>query len=209
MNIQELIDYRPRCLVHSQALKPHFLDGPKLDQDKVSLHQRGISLCSHHRQDIYGKPSLTGLNYRYDGAFDRNDACPKWVVNNTIRVYMICDYCFATPIHKARSIGYTTLMQIRESQYYYTFELVGNETTGTYEGLLEHEVLKFTDGEKFYHVDVYLQTGHASVRTGTCDGSASLDRMLKGMINLSIPSLSKMESLEQITDKIKLYTLFS
>lgn len=209
MNIQELFDYRSRCLVHSQALKPYCPDVPTTRKDSIKIHQRGLSLCSHHKQDIYGKPSLTGLNFRYDGTFDKNDACPPWVINNTLRVYMICDYCVAQPIHKTRSMGYTTLMQIRENQYYYTFELVGNEKTGTYEGLLEHEILKYTHEGKFYHIDAYLQTGHASVRMGSCDGNVSLDKMLNGFINISVPSLTKMESLEQIVEKMKLYTLFS
>lgn len=211
MNLYDLLHYRTECLIHKLPLHPYCITDQSVErrEDVLKLHQNGLSLCSHHRQDLYSKPSLTGLNFRYDGSFNVNDACPKWVVANTITVHMMCEVCRERPIIKPRSMGFTTLMQLQENQYFYTFELIGYEKHGTYRGQLEHEILKHNRDGRFYHVDAYIQTGHAACRIGTCEGTDSLDKMLKGFINLNVPSLSKMESLDQIVEKMKLYTLFS
>lgn len=216
MILPELLAYRDKCLIHGLPLKPHCYGGIERKED-VYLYEykqgeeivRGLSLQTHHRQDIYGKPSLTGLNFKYDGSFYRTDVCPKWVIENTISVSMVCDICNEHPVTKERNLGYTTVMQIKENQYSYSFILSGSARKKTYRGELTHEVLKYTRDGKFYHVDTYLQTGHATVRMGTCESTDTLDMMLKGFMNLSIPSLTKMESVDQIVEKIKLYTLFS
>jgi len=209
MNLQELLNYRSQCLIHEKRLKPRCYKD-SLRNDKIKVGDGGLSLCSRHYQDTYDNPSLTGLNFRFNGQFDKNDACPKWVIDDTLIVYMSCDLCAEQPILKERDPGASTLMNLKQNSYYYSFALQGLED-GTYQAGLGWESVKYTRDNKFYHVDVDLLNNDARCRMGSCDMSFSLDFMLKGLLTLKVPNfnLNNMRSMDQLTTKMNLYNLFS
>jgi hypothetical protein len=207
MILKELLAYRTHCLVHKEEMHPYM---PSDRKERVGLNERGLSLYSHSPWDIYGTPSYTGLTFHWDGTYNRNSACPKWVTDNTLVIYMICDKCKEQPIYKSRSLGMTTLMDVTTTQHYYTFILLG-DGEGNYDGNLDSEKIKYVNNEKFYHVDADLRTHEAQLRVGSSKGSVKLEDMLNGYRNFHAPHIDmrKVTDLDKLIDKIKIYNLFS
>lgn len=218
MTLLEALGYRSQCLIHDKMLKPCPV-GPTDRADECLVNERGLHLLSHSRWDIRGKPSLTGLGYYFNGNCYRNDVCPAWAKNGCIQIRMICDECRRVPIIKSRGLGFTSLQDLRTVQYFYQFALkakllsddIKEEIVSNYTCELSFEKVKYIQDDKFYHVDSDLTNNETFIKMGTNKGATRLGDLLDTYLDLTVPKLDmkRIETIEQLVDKVKLYNLFS
>lgn len=142
---------------------------------------------------------------RFQCHFNDNELLEAFQSN--LYIYMMCESCERIPINKERSLGFTTLMDIKIIQYYYTFWYDPNLKTGT----LNFEKVKYVNDEKFYHIDANLANGKAFCRMGSFKAGTTVDDMLGSFMNLELPKLNmkSINDTSQLISRIKLWSIFS
>jgi hypothetical protein len=200
MNLQELVNHRSTCLIHQAPMTPFsFNKGLALD-----VIEEGLLVV-----ELADQPPYKKAVFRYNGTFTKDKGMNK-VFRAPFFVMMACEKCQCAPIHKSRGLGHTTLLDIKSIHHYYSFSLMA-DAQGNYDGHLNNETLKYHKEDKFYHLDVDLQTKHANFKMGTNAGYDILEHLLEGFMSIDIPNLdvTRITSLDQMIDKFKLYNLFS
>lgn len=198
MTLKELLEYRSKCFIHNLPMKPSCF---RSNGDQILLTDQGLHLVS---EDL-----SSGLSFHFDGLFINTT---KPYVSVMIFIYMMCDLCAKEPILKDRypPIGYSSLLNINTNQHRYTFCLQGNDKGG-FDGRLSRESIKYVRDGKFYHVDFDLVDKQGSCKMGSCDMKQTLDDLVSKMMNLHVPvfDASKIQNIDTLVEKLKLYNLFS
>jgi hypothetical protein len=207
MNLQELLGYRTHCVIHGeQALRPYCAGTAMI----LDLNKDGLSL-TFSLLDRKGNTSLSVkteiiLKFNFDGTYQVFD---RQFVGDII-VYMMCDTCktenFSTPFREGSS-----LTSLNQNKYFYNFVLKYSPGEEIYQGNLIGEIIRHTRNNKFYHITKNHVNGETNCKMGTNEPQTTLDNMLKGMLNLKLPSmdLTKIRDIDHLVEKIKLYNLFS
>lgn len=200
MNLKDILDHRKTCLIHNVPMNPYSF----MSDVGMELLEDGLLVI-----ELADKPPYKKAVFKNDGTFTKDKGMSK-VFRKPLTVIMACEDCRATPIHKTRSLGFTTLMDIRSIHHYYTFTLVG-DGKGNFDGNLGNETVKYYRDDKFYHLDVDLQTHKSNFKMGTNAGTDILERLLEGLMTLDVPNFDprKLTSIDQMIDKFSLYNLFS
>ena len=146
------------------------------------------------------------LSYKID-LFDTDFLMAHKDTDTGIYIHMMCSVCVKQNFHTDQSLGFTSLLDMRVLQYYYTFWYY----TSTQDGHLGIEKIKYPHDEKFYHIDANLVTGKAYCKMGSFKAGTTVDDMLGSFLNLELPQLDmkKINNTSDLMNKIKLYNLFS
>lgn len=207
MNLQELLDYRKNCMIHSdQPLRPYCAGSAMI----LDVTPEGLSLSfrllDRKGDAVISDKTMKVLEYNFDGTyqvFERSFI-------GEILVYMMCDVCKReNPISTFGEAS--SLITINWNKYFYGFKLNYVPGAECYQCNLLAEIVRYTRDQKFYHVNKNHVSGEADCKMGKNDPEAILDDMLRGMLNLKLPhmDLTKIRDIDHLVDKIKLYNLFS
>jgi hypothetical protein len=200
MTLKELLEYRSKCLIHGLPMEPSYVEisgsHVTLTDDRFNLETNGLN-----------------LNFYFNGVFAFNIIDPQIITNpqyNERLISMMCRRCSRQHLHKSKTLGSSTISDINVSHHYYTFILRGNNK-GSFDGYLSHESVKCVRDGKFYHVDFDLYTKQAVCKMGSCDVKQTLDDLVSKMMNLHVPvfDASRIQNIDTLVEKLKLYNLFS
>jgi hypothetical protein len=207
MNLQELLSYRKCCMIHSdRPLRPYCAGTAMiLDMTPAGL-SLSFRLLDRKADAVLSDKTMKILEYNFDGTYQIFD---RSFIGEII-VYMMCDTCKQeNPISTFRD--QTSLITLNSNKYFYNFKLDKVSDSELYDGHLIGEVVRYTRNKKFYHLNKNHVSGEADCKMGSSDLNAILDDMLRGMLNLKLPSmdLTRIRDIDHLVDKIKLYNLFS
>lgn len=201
MNLKDILDHRKTCLIHNEPMEPYAF---RTDVSMVEVDQ-GLLVIELDKMEAPYKKAI----FNHDGTFSKDKGMGR-IFKSPLVVHMCCSECKRTPIHKSRGLGITTLLDIRSVHHYYTFTLMA-DAEGNYDGNLGNEIVRYWKDNKFYHLDVDLSSKKANFKMGTNAGTDILERLLEGLLDLTVPNFDpkKLTSVEQMIEKFKLYNLFS
>jgi len=192
MNLKDMLSYRGKCIIHNEKdLFPRCMS-PSI----MEVNEAGIRL----RLDK--NVSSPVMIFNFDGTFSSPCTCI---------IYMQCDECVKRPINKNRGIGLSTLNEMYSNYYFYNFALKAEEGDDFFECRPIAESIKYVIDDKFYHLDFDILANSGYCKMGDCRGDTSLNDMLKGLLSLDLPNLdmSRIQNVDQLVNKLKLYNLFS
>lgn len=206
MNLTDILKQRQNCFIHNELMEP-FSFNSRLALD---IFEDGLMVIELEKQPPYKK-----AQFKTDGTFHKDKGMSKHF-RSPFLVIMACPKCRFSPITQERdgrslgSFGFSSLIDIRRVQHYYSFDLFA-DAAGTYDGNLGKETIKYYKDDKFYHLDVDLKTKQANFKMGTCVGTDMLEHLLDGLLDLNVPNFdtSRITSIDQMIEKFKLYNLFS
>lgn len=200
-NLKELLSYRKKCLIHGKPLRPVLPSGLKFHLSKGQL---SLSILRGQKKDSV----LCNLTFNADGTYSCTKDCFKYI-DNSVYFYMVCDDCQLVSIEENRAL--TSLGNIRDVQYFYTFNLTANPKSDKYDSELGKEEIKYCTDNKFYHTVVNLKDKSAVCEMGRCAGPDTLHEIWESLLVVKVPQLNmeKIKKLEQYLDKMKLYAVFS
>src|ERR1035437_4199411 len=136
MNLQDIINYRTKCLIHSDE-----------DLDSVAVYDKFYTKTTDKGLSIFNDKSCSKLRFEfnYDGTWKSTDK------NNTIVIHRMCSICVKQPVYKNMGLGITKLDDILNNCYFYNFILSGIDND--FYAKLMIESIKYVKDDKFYHMD--------------------------------------------------------
>lgn len=199
--LKELLNYRKKCIIHGKQLRPVQLRGLSFD---LSKDQLSLSILRGRKKDSI----LCNLTFKDDGTYTCTKDCFKYI-DNVVSLYMICDECRKFPLDALSHI--TSLNNIWNVQYFYTFDLTALPKNDKYDGELGTEEIRYCVDDKFYHTSVNLMNKAATCEMGKCARTDTLKEIVEGRFIINVPHLNmdKIKNLEQYLNKMKLYSIFS
>ena len=201
MNLQQLINYRSKCLICHQemALKSLDLAGVKLilTEEGLKVETGNVAMSAH---------------FKFDGTYQKLKRWNK-LYARPLCVLRECDICPASAVSfednskksklLKRQAG-TTLLQIEDLRCAYSFDIFGDDS-GVFDAHLNWEDIKYHDGKNFYHINTNFITGQTELISGNFQ--ESLDSLLRLM--LPAIDISSVKNPKELINKLKIYTLFS
>lgn len=214
MNLQEALNYRQNCLICQRPLK---MTIPRHTNLSISIHEGGLRIKSGHKAGIM-------MLFGFDGTFQRNKRDYS-IYHKPLEIWLGCHVCLSSytdepisciytngniiHIHKNRSAGYTTkymsLENLKNSGCLFTFMLHSNSSMSGYELQPLADLVRYCDGEAFYHWTTYFDRNTTKLESG------KFFETLDDMFSLTVPStsLAGTHNKDEFLKKFKLYTLFS
>jgi hypothetical protein len=203
MNLQEILSYRKNCLIHSLPMQ--IMNSPT----RIKLPGKTTKVTLIPEGFLYDKKRI----FNYDGTCTPlhnelpNSVPFPWTLA------MICAECAKTPIHNYASDGRTSPENIKHSVHFYTFNInlvVRTPMPIIYECHPGLEIIKYTIKNKFYHLTGTIGGGKALFATGFLD-RATIQQLADSAFILNTPQFnpSRIHSLDQMVEKIQIYSLFS
>lgn len=215
MDLQQLLDYREKCIICQKTMIYKFAGGPRL---KVSPTSKGLQIRSGHKHGIR-------YHFKFDGTYTRGI---KWydIYAAPIGVTKHCPTCrsdvspgtLGSIIRlKSRSVGMTTMTgalttymnahssldNIKKQGCSYSFYFYG-DSKGNYDIKQTTEYIRYCNDEEFYHINTDFMKGSTLHH-------ARFEDNLADTLTLHIPvaNMSAVKNIDQLINKFKLYTLFS
>jgi hypothetical protein len=207
MNLQEMLNHRTTCLVHNKPMTNcvYIGNGGPFKVKNVKILEHGIEvLCCASINHEYTK-----ITFGKDGKISSEHPINIPTIQKAFRFAVGCEDCNLILVKTDLGSGATTLSNIRHQNNYYVFDLCKGEEL--FSGTLLMEVIKYNDGNKFYHVSANLLDGSAQFKMGSCHGETVIEQLLSSLMHIDAPKFdpTKITSLEQLVQKIKLYNLLS
>lgn len=216
MNLQEIMNYRTRCIICGRQLKT-VVSGDKYLQ--TSYNKRGLKISSRHSKGIM-------ILFDHENNYHKNNKNYS-IYKKPIRIQRECPTCCDTAdfihkkmvkplpnkliIMKSRTIGYstfhhyeTTFQNMKSNRCLYTF-IIWGDSEGNYVIRPALEVLKIFDQEAFWHMTTDFSEGHTTFHHAKF--SDNIDNLLT--LNLPATNMSGTITKDEFVRKFKLYTLFS
>lgn len=190
-----MLSYRSKCIIHT-SLDLH----PRSSSPAImELTKDGVRI-NPNKNAIKSKI----LAFNYDGTYYPTG-------DYECVVYMQCDECTKIPTLKSRGLGFTALDNIYNNCYFYNFIISSSFEDNTFSCSLIEESIKYMKDDRFYHLNFNINDGEAHCTIGNCGGEIILTQMIEGLLYLDLPSLdmSRIKNVDQIINKLKIYTLFS
>lgn len=200
MNLDEVLNYRSRCLVCGRKMELKALD---LAGVRLQRTNTGLMI----------ETGLVGLavHFKFDGTYEKMKHWNPLYVK-PMNILKECPECLPEDlvgrnnpiVYKPRSAGFTTLARFKEKRCAYTFNLFG-DSEGNFDSNLDWEDVKFFQDDKFYQ----LKTNFPDDNTEILSGSATDG--FDGLLRMSLPAINikNVGTTEQFIDKMKLFNLFS
>lgn len=200
MNLDDVLNYRNRCLICNQQMELKALD---LAGVRLQRTNAGLML----------ETSLVGqaVHFNYDGTYKKMKHWNSLYVK-PLNLLKECPTCLPEDllarnnpiVYKSRSVGATTLARFKEKRCAYTFNLFG-DSEGNFDSNLEWEDIKFFQEDKFYQMKTQFSDDSSEILMGS--NAYGFD----GLMRLSLPAIhiKNIGSAEEFIDKIKLFNLFS
>jgi hypothetical protein len=212
MNLQEILKYRERCIHCNRLLTMSIEQYPKLS---VNETDKGLKIKSGHKDGVY-------LNFGFDGKYERSErnykiyagpilikkSC-RWhpLRNDTSTIKLKSRTMGMTTLSAAASMYLgTTLSNMKDTVCHYSFSLFG-DSQGNYDCKLLNEFIYWHDEEEFWHIDNIFDRNMSRLHHGKYDDT--IDEAVKRALKLPVLSLKSCSNIKQLTEKLKLYTLFS
>jgi hypothetical protein len=196
MNLKEVLNYRNRCLIcySKMELKAYDLAG-------ISIHRTSEGLMI--------ETGLKGIAvyFKYDGTYEK---MKRWnnLYSKPMSLLKECPKCipkFTNEVTlKSRSVGATTLSNMKDLRCAYTFQMWG-DSENNFDSKLDWEDIKYHDGEHFYHVNTKFNDNRTEIK------SASFKDTIDSIFNLTTPAMKcgSVKTTDQLIHKIKTYMIFS
>lgn len=206
-NLQQALDYRTECLIHHKPMMPTIYNDRikhgKKTEAGIEFKYR-TSLMDHKEKNAF-----LDVRFLYDGTMTPKSLHALSSGGDSTTIYMQCEECQQVPLLKSRSPGITTLTDIKHIVHRYYFTIL--EIDDSFTCSLISESVKYHINDTFYHMSADLIKGAAQLKMGSCDGKELIDQLLDSVMHLDIPKFdaTKITTLQQMVDKIKLYNLFS
>lgn len=205
MNLQQVITHREKCVIHN--LPMHIVStSPGIMG--VDSQPKGLLITikeASRRHEQFHK-----LFLNYDGTYFQEGGLEIISPQQNINMMARCVECQIIPIVKGKPVVATTILDLDTNSHFFTFSIkeVGQ---GRFDCSLQEEVFKFFDSGKFYHANANLIDGSGVLKMGTYDGKSTLDQILESCMIFNMPKfdVSKISTINQLIEKIKLYNLFS
>lgn len=112
--------------------------------------------------------------------------------------------------------GITNINNVKDQIHLYTFHVdpvmkLSLLDDSTLQITADKEVIKCHRDNKFYHMSATLGGGEAIFKMGNCASETLVQQLLDSLMSLKIPYFdpARIQSIDQLIEKIKLYTLFS
>ena len=198
MNLQEILDYRDKCIHCQQPLQMRVCGYPKLS---INMTDEGLKIQSGRKRGIY-------LFFKNDGTFEiknKNHSelvqIQKYCPTHILKEGPITVIKGKPPYIRARD---TTLDNLRELACQYEFFLFG-DSEGNYVSSLHSEFLHYNTPEAFWHLNTWFRTNTTRIYSG------NFQQRIHEMLQLKLPATNakNIQNSEQLITKIKMYTLFS
>jgi len=215
MNFQELLDYRKICLIHDLPMESlvYTADLPKGGRTKMSIKTLPAGVFLHLR----GQAPDQGAVFLHDGTYliDDSQKALRKILDNTVHILRRCSECAKSkniPVEIETTA--TTISMVRESIHFYNFYLfpvIDTEVSQTYMMGPGRENIRYLRNDKFYHMSARIGGGEATFRLGRCAGTDLLEQLLDSLMNLKVPQFDpiRIQSVDALVEKIKIYNLFS
>lgn len=198
MNLKEVLNYRNRCLMcySKMELKAYDLAG-------ITIHRTGEGLMI--------ETGLKGIAvyFKYDGTYEKMKRwnnlysrpmsllkeCPKCVPNLRLGEHITL---------KSRSLGATSLSNMKDLRCAYTFQLWG-DAENNFDSKFDWEDIKYHDGERFYHINTKFNDNRTEIK------SADFKDTIDSIFSLNVPAMKcgSIRTTDQLIHKIKTYMIFS
>jgi hypothetical protein len=210
MNFKAALTYRTHCLIHNKPMLPWTIGSDQLNlTDKTDLTEAGLDYFRPSKK-LHKNPMIKMAHYNYDNTYERTASYPKKWFGLPIVLYMACIDCTGGKAANLVSSKTVTIRNIRAMQHFYTIAISGN-ADNKFDSYLMGEFFYYVEKDKCYHVKVDLLDKHATCIIGNCGGSNTLADIYSSTLELDLPNFdsSKIQSMEQLINKLKIYTLFS
>lgn len=218
MNLQEILNYRHKCIICQRDMILKYTGIPKL---KVSNTVKGLRISSGHKHGIKFLLNNDGTYTRGERWYDIYDSCMLLLTKS-------CPICYSTTLPQAsapvfikgRSVGATTSMasainsylqssgiffdSIKKQSCFYSF-IIDMDGNHNYETKLVAECVKYCDDSQFWHTNTNFNDGTTTLY------NAEFTDKIEDMLFLTLPAvnMTNIKSADQFLSKIKLYTIFS
>lgn len=202
MNLLEAIHHRDDCVICGKPMKIKLINSTYRNKLTINVTDEGLKIRSGHKDGVY-------LNFKFDGSYERNKRNYK-IYTSPVFIEKMCNlhpHGSEQPIiRKVRSpvtVG-STIDNLKELSCHFSFTLFG-DSSGQYDVSLHTEKIHYFNHEEFWHVNVWYNSDHTAIH------NAKFDDKLEKMLTLRLPAvdLKNVKNIEQLIDKVKLYTLFS
>ncbi len=202
MNLKDVLNYRNRCLICYSQMELKTLDLAGVTIQRVNdglLIETGLKgVAVHFKYDgTYEK--MKRWNNLYAKPMSLLKECPNCIPPIDL------DYKDRKVVLKSRSIGASTLGTLKDKRCAYTITLFG-DSEGNFASNLLWEDIKYNDGDNFYHINTKFADKESHLFSGSFKND-SLDSMFR----LTVPAVNaeSIQTIDQLTHKFKIYTLFS
>jgi hypothetical protein len=221
MNLQEILNYRNKCLICQREMVLGYTGTPKL---KVSNTTKGLRISSSHKDGIKFLLNPDGTYQRGERWYDIYDSC-------MILLTKSCPVCYSSIyppnslnsknpviIMKLRSVGATSMAgavnsyfqsggaffdSIKKQSCFYSFT-VDMDGQSNYQTTLTMECIRYCDSVQFWHANTDFSKG-------TTLYNAEFTDKLEDMLSLHLPivNMSNIKDTDEFVNKFKIYSLFS
>lgn len=216
MKLQEALNYRSTCFIHQQPMRLYVRPEMRTYDIEYQQTENGISLWRK------GNKPLAGAQLNFDGTFfiNRNQSNLSRFLNNSsvfgneLKIGMMCQQCRSVAhINKGMERGELSLSNIRSSVHFYTFLLhfQSDNLSGNYNCSWGIEAILYHSEGKLYHLSGSIGGGPAAFHMGNCNSKMKVGKIIDSLFSLQTPQFdpSRLQTLEQMVEKIKIYNLFS
>jgi hypothetical protein len=203
VNLKEALDYRNKCFICQTDME---IKSPDLAGVNMYVKENGLFVSAQHNE--------YSVHFKYDGTYKK---MKKWnsLYAKPLLVLKECPICYpfiksngkkVKVKYKSRTLGITTLSQLKDFSCTYSFELFGDDR-GNFDTIMDSETIRFHDDINFYHLDTSFKD---NVTTTFLSGPLNATE-IKELFQLTIPgvNLSKINDKESLINKLKLYNVFS
>jgi hypothetical protein len=165
----------------------------------ITQNDEGLRIHSKHPNGVY-------LNYNYDGKFERNKRDYK-IHQEPVTIYKGC------PFHSIKNgpisiissaVGGTEIRTLKNLNCQYAFTLIQDHNGGFTSHLITEFLFYFND-EEFIHVNTWFHFDETRIYKAKF--YSKIDEML--VLDLPATNMKAAQTIEQLVDKVKLFTLFS
>ena len=218
MNLQELLNYRTKCMIcqRSMIVCSAELGGLSLSINSKGLH---IRLKDQPKGRVYA-------NFRFDGTYELGDRF--WSIY--AKPFIVCKTCpvcnydvnmqtTTSPSNIVPNLSssnmtlaatshtpsvFSSIDNLKKKICFYSFALNINDDN-TYNSWLFREFAGFSEGGAFYHINTDFTTGASKIF------HAKFNQKLEDLLDLSVPAINLTGTYDklQMIKKIKMYSIFS
>ena len=218
MNLQEVLDYRKKCIICQKTLVLKHETNTTLSH---SIDETGLKIFSSHKKGVFylfcfdgklikGKREF-GVGYKTPFHFIKE--CPSCkpirkeatTYLNPASISISSRSVGATTIGLAVDQYHTTLENIKSYGCNYRFTLNCGKIEQGYSVQMESEIIRYPSNEAFYHIHTDFIKDETILNHGFYNDVLPQTLQLKA----SGKNISRLKTKEDLIEKFKLYSLFS